>query len=93
MRCWLPITFFGEDFLAIVDYIVTVPYHAGTFYDPPDGPEVEVHDIWLAQDFPGSTGPEFATTGALFDHLTNTLDERICEHARDNYEPDYYPYD
>lgn len=91
MRCWLPITFFGEDFFAIVDYIVTVPYHAGSYYDPPEGPEVEVHDIWLTHA--GSTGPEFATTGALFEHLANALDERICEHARNNYELDYDPYD
>jgi hypothetical protein len=80
------LNFFGEDFIADIDYRVTSygsPAHMGSLSypgDPGDPPEWEITSIWLYRDAPMTaaelqgkliTTPIFVATGALFDCLAN----------------------
>ena len=49
--------------------------------DPGWPPEWEIHSISLREDRPGGLGPEFETTGALFDVLSQS--ERIHDAIHD----------
>lgn len=73
----LPLTFFGEDFTAEVEYRATYQGANGTQWDPPEGPEWDVLGIFLLRDDPAS--PPFEATGMLFEHLAEHFAGQIAE--------------
>lgn len=93
----IPISFMGEDFIAIVDYRVQswgAPESWSSYGgDPAESPEWLVDSIVLRWDRIGGLGSEFEATGELFHHLNDldTINDAICDAICSDGPPE--PYD